>query len=299
MSVVKSYTVGLGDMFYIKHNSDNFTIVDCQLFGDHKDWLVEELKNESRNKSITRFISTHPDEDHIEGIEYLDKKMPIVNFYVIKNGATKPEESDSFKHYCALRDSDKAFYVTKGCSRKWMNQSDDERQTSGIGILWPNTSNKHFKNALEQAKTGEKFNNISLVARYSVEESASFMWVGDLETQFMEDIYDDIELYETTVVFAPHHGRKSGKLPDKWLDKLKPKIIVIGEAEKRHLHRYTGYNKITQTKALDITFVTRTNKLLCYSSNKDYGMRDWLDNEYEEDITSQRDRHYYIGTLNL
>jgi hypothetical protein len=28
MNTVKSYSVGNGDMLYIKHNSDNFTIID-------------------------------------------------------------------------------------------------------------------------------------------------------------------------------------------------------------------------------------------------------------------------------
>ncbi len=29
MSIVKSFSVGDGDMFYIEHNSDSFTIIDC------------------------------------------------------------------------------------------------------------------------------------------------------------------------------------------------------------------------------------------------------------------------------
>lgn len=293
MSTVRSFTVGNGDMFYINHNSDNFTIIDCQLFGDHKIWLTKELKTIAAGKGITRFISTHPDEDHIEGLEHLDKELPILNFYVVKNAATKPSPSESFEHYCKLRDGDKAFYVEKGCSRKWMNQNDETRGSSGISILWPQTSNKHFKVALEEAAAGTKFNNISLVARYAVQDGASFMWIGDLETQFMEDIYDSIELPQTTIVFAPHHGRKSGKLPDKWLDKLRPKIIVIGEAKARHLHYYTGYNKITQTKAGDITFDVEENKVHCYASNKDYGLRDWLKNE------GKSEHNYYIGTLTI
>lgn len=293
MAMVRSFTVGEGDMFYIKHNSDNFTIIDCQLFGEHKEWLVEELQTESKNKGVVRFISTHPDEDHIEGIEYLDEQMPIRNFYVVKNDATKTDESNSFKHYCKLRDGDKAFYVKKGCERRWMNASDEVRKTAGINIFWPDTSNKHFKAALQDAADGKTFNNISLVARYSIEESASFMWVGDLETQFMEDIFDDINLVKTTVIFAPHHGRKSGKLPDKWLEKLQPKIIVIGEAESRHLHYYTDYNKITQNQAGDITFITDGKKIHCYASEEQYGMRDWLDDE------SMTDRKFYIGTLNF
>jgi len=161
-------------MFYIKHNSDNFTIIDCQLFGDHKKWLVDELKRESKEKGVTRFISTHPDGDHIEGIEHLDDEMPILNFYVVKNEATKEEETDSFEHYCALRDGKKAYYVSKDCKRKWMNISDDERDTSGISILWPDTSNSHFQAALQDAADGIAFNNISLVARYSLQNGAKF-----------------------------------------------------------------------------------------------------------------------------
>ena len=278
MAKVKSFAVGDGDMFYVSHNSDSFTIVDCQLLGDddEKDIIVDELKRESAKKTVTRFMSTHPDEDHIEGIEYLDEKMPIRNFYVVDNEATKDDESQSFRHYRKLRDSDKAFYVMKGCQRRWMNLSDETRETAGIEILWPCRSNKHFKAALRDAADGVAFNNISLVARYAIKDGPSFMWIGDLETQFMEDIADDIALSRTTVVFAPHHGRKSGKLPDTWLDRLKPRIVVIGEAPSRHLDYYTGYNTITQTKAGDITFVQDGDKLHCYASNEDYGMREWL-----------------------
>lgn len=300
MATVRSFTVGNGDMFYVKHNSDNFTIVDCQLFGDHEEWLVEELKQESVNKGVTRFISTHPDEDHLQGIEYLDQEMPIRNFYVVKNSATKENESDSFKHYCKLRDGEKAFYVEKGCSRRWMNEGTDERGSSGISILWPDTSNEHYKKALEDAANGIAFNNISLVARYKINNSASFMWIGDLETEFMENIFDDINLNKTTIVFAPHHGRKSGKIPDLWLDKLEPDIIVIGEARSRDLHYYGGYNKITQTRAGDITFVPDGKKVHCYSSNENYGMRDWLDDEGKPDEEfGVQDTDYYIGTLNF
>lgn len=293
MAIVRSFTVGAGDMFYIQHNTDNFTIIDCQLFGDHKEWLVEELEQASKSKSVIRFISTHPDEDHIQGIEYLDEQMPIRNFYVVENSATKAEETESFKHYRKLRDGNTAYYVEKGCKRKWMNLSDETRSMAGIDILWPNTSNQHFKAALQEAAAGTAFNNISLVARYAINDSASFMWIGDLETQFMEDIFEDITLPVTTVVFAPHHGRKSGKLPNKWLDKLQPKIIVIGEAESRHLHYYTGYNKITQTKAGDITFIPDGKKIHCYASYKTYGLRNWLDDE------GKADQEFYIGTLNF
>src|SRR6266481_245524 len=185
MTVIKSFAVGNGDTFYIKHNSDNFTIIDCDLSEENADAIIEELKAESKSKGIVRFISTHPDEDHFGGIELLDNKMPIANFYVVKNNAIKEDDTPSFNRYCELRDGEKAFNIYKGCSRKWMNLSDEERGSSGVAILWPDTSNKHFKGALAEGNAGLSYNNMSAVIRYSVEGGASFMWLGDLETEFM------------------------------------------------------------------------------------------------------------------
>src|SRR5689334_6833295 len=119
MSIVKSFSVGDGDMFYIKHGSDNFTIIDCCMSLENRDEIIKELKREKRGKTITRFISTHPDDDHILGLEYLDNELLLLNFYCVKNEATKDDETDDFNHYCALRDSDKSFYIYKNCSRKW------------------------------------------------------------------------------------------------------------------------------------------------------------------------------------
>ncbi|XZK79769.1 MBL fold metallo-hydrolase, partial (plasmid) [Clostridium perfringens] len=129
MSIIKSFSVGNGDMFYIRHGSDNFTVIDCYLNDENtNDEIIDEIKKESEDKGIKRFISTHPDEDHIKGIKILDEKWEIINFYCVENKATKDEPSEDFKKYCELRDSSKkAFYIEKGCSRNWMNQSSNER----------------------------------------------------------------------------------------------------------------------------------------------------------------------------
>lgn len=89
MSIIKSFSVGNGDMCYIKHNSDNFTIIDCNINTGNAKGIIEEIKEQSAQKSITRFISTHPDEDHFGGIHLLDDEIKIHNFYVIKNKAIK------------------------------------------------------------------------------------------------------------------------------------------------------------------------------------------------------------------
>ncbi|WGI22460.1 hypothetical protein [Amylibacter sp. IMCC11727] len=293
MPLVKTFSVGDGDTYYIQHGSDNFTVIDCNLEDDRKLQIVDEIIEKSADKEISRFISTHPDDDHYRGIDYLDARKTIVNFYCVANKTTKDPETDSFKHYKKLRDGDKQFTIYRGCSRKWMNESDDVRGSSGINILWPNTDNKYYKEALNQAAAGGSPNNISIVATYSIEEGPIFSWFGDLETEFMENIYDDIALVESQIVFAPHHGRKSGRLPQSWLDKLKPKIIVLGEAPSAHLEYYSNFNTIKQNSAGDVVFETEGKKVHVFCSEPSYSV-DFLSNE------NQKDTHgYYIGTLNF
>ena len=292
MSIVKSFSVGDGDTFYIKHGSDNFTIIDCYLSDDNKEAIVNEIINQSQNKGITRFISTHPDNDHIGGLDYLDSKISILNFYCVKNEATKEDDTTDFKKYCELRDSTKAFYIYKGCSRKWMNQSDNERGSSGINILWPDTSNQSFKEELQKAKEGKSPNNISPIIKYSMEDGVKIIWMGDIESDFLDKVKDELELDEVDILFAPHHGRKSGKIPSELMDILNPKIVIIGEAPSEDLDYYNQYKTITQNTAGDITLVCQSEKVHIYVSKQNYCV-DFLEDENKTDFD------YYLGTLSV
>lgn len=270
MAKIKSFSTNNGDMFYIKHSSDNFTIIDCCIDEENKVSILNELVNESKNKNITRLISTHPDDDHIRGLKYLTDNFSIPNFYCVKNEATKDDLTDDFKKYCELRDSEKAFYLYKGCKRKWMNESSDERGCSGIDIKWPDTSNIDFLNALEDAKNGESPNNISPIITYSVNNNITAYWFGDLETDYMNNIKDNVNWIEADIVFASHHGRSSGRIPNDILEKIKPKIIIIGEAPSENLDYYTGYETITQNTAEDIVIICEDNTSDFFVSNSNY-----------------------------
>ena len=231
MSLVKSFAVGNGDIFYIQHNSDNFSIIDCCLPDSRRYKILDEIKKAGMGKGISRFISTHPDQDHIEGLVHLDDRIKILNFYVVKNEATKDDETDDFKRYKTLRDHpSKAFHIKRGCSRLWMNESNKKRTSAGISVCWPIVTNEEFKKALKQAEDGGSPNNISPVIRYGVDQGARVMWMGDLETDFMENISDHFTPEKSHILFAPHHGRKSGRVPKAWLDAIEPTVIVVGEA---------------------------------------------------------------------
>ena len=293
MSTIKSFSVGNGDMFYIEHGSDNFTIIDCSLSDDNRDAIVKEIKRKMSKKGITRFISTHPDEDHIQGLKDLDDAIDILNFYCTKNEATKEDETDDFQHYRTLHDSNKAFYIEQGCSRKWMNKESDERGSSGINILWPKSDHDSYKQALRDAAEGGSPNNLSPIIKYSLTDGATVLWMGDLETDFMEEIKSAVSWPRIDILFAPHHGRDTGRIPDAILKKMNPKIIVIGEAPSEHLNYYSEYNTITQNSAGHIVLELEDDKVHIFVSDSEYAV-DFLD--FEEDVSGDGN---YIGTLTV
>lgn len=277
MSKVKSFSVGDGDMFYINHNSDNLTTIDCCLTDDAKDDIIDEIESESSGKGIKRFISTHPDDDHICGLVDYDKKFDILNFYRVDNETTKKGTgTDDFKRYKKLRDdSKKSFALEKGCNRKWMNKSDNERKTSGLFCLWPKTENELYQEALKVAANGGSPNNISPAIRYET-KVFSFLWMGDMETDMQKEFDSKVTNEHTTIVFAPHHGRKSGHIPSSLMDKLTPKLVIVGEAPSNELDYYSGQNTMTQNTAGDILFETNGNYLDIFVSESGYNKTDGM-----------------------
>lgn len=194
---------------------------------------------------------------------------------------------------CALRDSDKAFYLFRGCVRSWMNQNTDERQSSGINMLWPDTANPYYIEALAAATAGLSPNNISPIVKYSVERSAVALWMGDRETDFMEDIAPSLTLPKIDILFAPHHGRDSGRIPQTLLDQLEPQLVVIGEAPAQHLNYYEACDTITQNRAGHITFELVENHAHVYVSNP-YYESDYL---MDRGLADSLEHGHHIGSL--
>src|SRR5579863_5062761 len=282
-------------MYYIRHGSDNFTIIDCNLPHDRSGSILAEIVTQSKGKGITRFISTHPDQDHISGLIKLDETIGILNFYCVANKATKDSPTTDFRHYRKLRDDPKkAFYLYKGCSRKWMNESDDARGQAGIDILWPVTGDVDFVSALKDAANGMPPNNISCIVQYSLKDSVTMLWMGDLETDFMTKIEAKVAIPKVDILFAPHHGRDSGKVPSAWLQAMDPGLIVIGEAPSEYLNYYRGYDIVTQNSTGDILFDCVTGKVHVYVGSHNYEAA-CLDNEGLD----HKHGLYYAGTLKV
>lgn len=151
-----------------------------------------------------------------------------------------------------------------------MNQSSDEREFSGIDILWPKTENEEFKKAMKETEKSGSPNNISAIIKYSSPGGVKALWMGDMETEFMNNIENELLciLTEIDILFAPHHGRNTGRVPGRILERLNPKIVVIGEGDSEDLNYYNGYKTITQNSYGDIAFECKKDKFCVYSSKK-------------------------------
>jgi hypothetical protein len=288
LSEIKSYSVGYGDMFYINHNSDNFSIIDCCLDSLTAGPILDDLASVAAKKGIVRFISTHPDQDHIRGLTNLDDRLGIVNFYCVANEATKPDPTPDFERYRSLRDSSKAFNIFKGCKRRWMNVSDETRRQSGIEVLWPERANQRFKDALIVAADGGTANGICPIIQYSVENGASVLWMGDLETDFLEDISVDFSAPRTDILFAPHHGRDV--VPAGMLSDIDPQLIVIGEAASEHLSYYSACSTLTQNSAGEILFDIVAGMTHVFTTKQ-------VKAPFLHDERQARTGFYYAGTM--
>lgn len=289
MASVMSYSVGNGDMFFIKHKYDECSFIDCSVIEEVKDRVLGSIVSLPK---VVNFISTHPDNDHVLGIEKISKY--IDRFYCVKNRIDK-RDTESLREYMSLRNSDKCVAIKK----------DDVICNSQIKVLWPDINNSDFKFALVKANEKGTPNDISPIILLNL-EGCKFLWLGDMETDFLERIYNYVDWpSEVDILFAPHHGRKSAKVIEEVLRKINPKIVVVGEAPSQYLNYYSNWNTITQNSAGDILFdINSQGDLVIYVSNSNYAktsledlkLSSVLSRGYHSIYYPQNDL-YYLGVL--
>lgn len=304
MAIVKSFSFPdrntdiRGDMFYIKHNNGTFSVIDCYLKKEgtpngRMSEIIQEIKVQSSGQ-ISRFISTHPDQDHIAGLEVLDKQWPIVNFYSVPNEVPQDKGNLSLMKYIELHDDTKINYsIQRDINRAWLNSPQDGRSGAGINFLWPVLDNEKFLEAQQNVAKGvNEKNDICPIFTYSVKNSATIMWMGDLETEMQEEFYAQFRGYipHVDILFQPHHGRETGSVPEELLKALNPTLIIIGNAPAKHIDYGDSRYTITQNTSGDLVFVldgknvhiysqhTIPNKPACLKYNWDYAFENNFQN---------------------
>ena len=202
-------------------------------------------------------------------------KMPASNFYAVKNEVPEEKDNPSLAKYIELLNHAESAYIIAGLERDFLNQDKAKKGigSAGIHFLWPDVDNPEFKKALEILKNGGKANNISPVITYYSSTGASFLWMGDMETGMQKEFYKNHkgEIGKINVLFAPHHGRESGQVPQDFLSELNPDIVVIGNAPAENLessYKHYGQDRtITQNTSRDIMFECHDKQIDVYTGN--------------------------------
>jgi beta-lactamase superfamily II metal-dependent hydrolase len=257
--------------------------------------------------SVFRFISTHPDMDHLDGIKYFFEQFPPGNFWDTDNTKELDEfegryDSDDWDFYKSLRDgnpqSDPMRLVLYAGDRGTCFNRGESGNTGGDGlhILAPTPTLVAAAN-----KVGD-WNDSSYVILYHTAGDKRILFAGDSHDATWEYILANHResVTDVDVLVAPHHGRDSDR-DYAFLDVVRPKLTLFGNAPSEHM-AYAEWNSrnlmfISNNQAGTIVINLIDDNLDVYVSHGPFARafveRRYYTTRYEANIPG-----WFIGRLN-
>ena len=330
MGIVHFLNVKEGDCTWIKHPSGHNTVIDVSNANEIEETLTEDFlanalfksnnkpgnhnrKNYPVNpieyleefdvKTIFRFILTHPDMDHMDGIDALFSKFEVLNFWDTDNskkidddsqwGKYKKKDWDFYQKIRTFSDSPKALHLYAGSRGQYYNEDENGNLgADGLFLLAPTLDLVNEAN-----KTGD-YNDCSYVILYRTGNDRKIIFAGDSADKTWDYILENYkdEVTDVDVLIAPHHGRKSGG-NDKYLDVLNPKLTLFGNAKSSDLD-YNSWNN----RGLDHITNNQTGCVILDTDNED-GIYVYVRYEtfaierYPDTYYSEKHKGWYIMTI--
>lgn len=197
-------------------------------------------------RTLFRYIQTHPDMDHMDGLKILTDSVDILNFWDTentkeqtfdangRNGRYLKEDWDCYQKLRKSKTDPKRLVYYDGTAVKYFAEDDNGLLTDDyLKILSPT------KDLLRAAEKDEDWNDASYVILYYI-QGRKILFCGDADmgtiNHLMANHKNDIANLD--VLIAPHHGRDSDK-DFSFLDVMRPKLTLVGNAKCQHL----AYNK--------------------------------------------------------
>ncbi len=200
-----------------------------------------EYMKERDIKSVFRFMATHPDMDHLDGIKDLFAEFSPANFYDIDNekeiefNDQSPYREEDWKFYKHLRDTNsktnpKRITVFSGDSgihrtKNWEGNPPGD----AFYVLSPTPE------MVKEANELDDYNDCSYVVLYHG-AGGRVLFSGDAHDKTWEHLLANHKssIKDIDLLVAPHHGRKSDR-DYGFLDVIKPKMTFFGNARAEHL----------------------------------------------------------------
>lgn len=267
MAKIHFLNVDEGDCSIIQHDNGNVTMIDicCGNIIEQQPAIVT-FSNESVNSvtgnfnmkayptnpveyikrwrisSIFRYIQTHPDMDHMDGLKNLADSKPILNFWDTENtkeqsfdehgncGRYKKEDWDCYQRLRKSADKPKSLVYYDGSVAKYFAEDDTGVLADDfLKILSPT------KELIKEANTAGDWNDSSYVILYCI-QGRKILFCGDAGMDTITHLIEkhNADISDLDVLIAPHHGRDSDK-DFSFLDVMKPKLTLVGNAKCDHL----------------------------------------------------------------
>jgi len=243
-------------------------------------------------KSIFRFILSHPDMDHMDGLNALCDAIQIINFWHTGVSKEKPnfsancryDQSDwsRYRHLCQEQHGIHCMTPLAGASFAYANQDHElDKNGDSLYILAPN----------QDLLSNSDINNSSYVILYN-SPVGKIILAGDSHDDSWEYIIRNYssEIENCAVLLAPHHGRSSNRSYE-FLDHLQPKLSIFGSAPSEHL-AYGPWNSryltfITANQAGNIVLELDWTGISVFIENEEFALAKGLN-------LSERNEQNYI-----
>lgn len=246
---------------------------------------VDYMSSVIKPGRVFRFILTHPDMDHMDGLQRLFKTFKVENFWCtdcdkpkpsFESGGAKYNEADwnlyelFKKKKNATVDGTKIISPLRGAiDSYWAKGKTTGDNGDGLTIISPS------QELLDGC--GENYNNTSYVVLYTTPSNRKILFPGDSESAAWSDILDEKTglkdlLKDIDILIAPHHGRSTGGSAD-YLETLNPKLTLFGNAKSRYLDYDKFGDKfqhVTSNEMGNILVEERAGALYVYGAHKKF-----------------------------
>lgn len=249
--------VGKGNCSIIDFPSGHLTVVDIDNSRntDENELTdpIDYLNTNFKNKNIFRFILTHPDMDHMSGLDELNKNFSIINFWDTDHDKEMSEEdlekapyyeADDWKTYLKLRkstESPKALKISRKESKDFWNKDN-------ITVLSP--SSDLIKLSKEAADTdSDKYNHLSYVFMVNY-CGVRILFGGDATIAAWDSILKNCgkESLKADIFLAPHHGSKNN-FNEEVFKHIAPDYVVVS-VDRGVEYDYKSYEALAKKLVL-------------------------------------------------
>ena len=246
--------VGQGESIYIELPDGSDILIDAGK-SNYGSTVVNYLKGQEKNIDIEYLIATHPDADHVGGMQEVFKELNIKNFIYPTDA---PHDTKTWQNVLSLADSE-------GCTIK--------DSTPGTTFNIGGATMKFIQPSVDYSD-----NNDDSVVTYLEYKDVNFMFTGDIEADAEKDMVAQNLVTDVDFMSVPHHGSK-GSSTEAFLEKAKPEHAIVsvgannsyGHPTADALNRYNAIgSKVYRTDQLgDIVIKTDGNTATINGNNVD------------------------------